>query len=132
MDIHLKIIGILFITLGSIHCIFPSYFKWKQELASLSTINRQMMHIHTLFIAVAVILMGLLALFFSNDLINTQLGKVISIGLGIFWSLRLFIQFFGYSKSLWKGKKFETFVHILFTLFFLYVSTVFISISILH
>jgi hypothetical protein len=38
----------------------------------------------------------------------------------------LYVQFFVYSTKLWKGKAFETMAHILFSLFWTYVSTVFI------
>jgi hypothetical protein len=125
MEIHYKIIGILLMLLALIHIIFPKYFNWKDELKSLSLINREMMTIHTLFIAVVVFLMGLLCLTSATALIETDLGKRISLGLGIFWGLRLFTQFFGYSTELWKGKPFETTVHILFSLFWTYLTIVF-------
>jgi hypothetical protein len=125
MEIHYKIIGILLMLLALIHIIFPKYFNWKDELKSLSLINREMMTIHTLFIAVVVFLMGLLCLTSATALIETDLGKRISLGLGIFWGLRLLTQFFGYSTELWKGKSFETTVHVLFSLFWTYLTIVF-------
>lgn len=125
MVIHLKIVGVLFILLALIHLIFPRYFNWKIELKSLSLVNRQMMSIHTFFVALIVLLMGLLCLTSAIELTTTKLGKTISLGLAIFWSLRLFIQFFGYSNQLWKGKTFETFVHIFFVVLWLYVSVLF-------
>ena len=126
MEIHLKIIGMLLVVLALIHIGFPRYFKWKEELSSLSIMNRQMMYVHSSFIAFTVFLMGLLCLTSSNELIGTVLGKHISLGLGIFWTTRLFIQFFGYSSKVWKGKTFETTIHILFSLFWTYLSSVFI------
>ena len=124
MEIHLIIIGILLMVLALIHIIFPKYFNWKKELSSLSLINREMMQVHTFFIALAVFLMGLLCLVSSEEIVSTELGKKISLGLGVFWMLRLFFQFFGYSKELWKGKTFETIVHIVFSLFWMYLTVV--------
>jgi hypothetical protein len=69
--------------------------------------------------------MGLLCFTSANELTNTALGKRISLGLGIFWTIRLFFQFFVYSPKLWRGKVFETIVHILFSLFWIYLSIVF-------
>lgn len=126
MELHLKIVGILFILLALAHYFFPKYFNWKQELSSLSIINRQMMYIHSFFIAFGIFLMGILCLVSSHELVSTDLGKRISLGLAIFWTARLFIQFFGYSSKTWKGKPFETFIHIVFTLLWIYVSVVFI------
>ncbi len=125
MEIHFKIIGISLIILALIHVIFPKYFNWKNEFKTLSLINRQMMTIHTFFIALIVFLMGLLCFTSSTDLMHTNLGKKISLGLAIFWTIRLFVQFIGYSSKLWKGKKFETCIHILFSIFWMYLSAIF-------
>ena len=125
MEIHFKIIGFLLMALALVHVLFPKYFNWKEELKSLSLINKQMMTIHTFFIAMVVFLMGLLCLTSATELIDTKLGKTISLGIGIFWSLRLIIQFFGYSTKLWKGKPFETIIHILFSGLWIYLSIIF-------
>ncbi len=128
MLIHLKIIGVLLMTLGLIHIFFPKYFNWDKELKSLSLINRQMMTVHTFFIAFTVFLMGLLCLTSAKELVETILGKKIALGFGIFWTVRLFIQFFGYSKELWKGKTFETTMHIIFSILWTYLSFIFLTI----
>ena len=125
METHLNIIGVSLILLAIVHVIFPRYFNWKAELASLSLVNRQMMHVHTFFIGLTVFLMGLLCITSGPELISTSLGKIISLGLAIFWSIRLFIQLFVYSPILWKGKAFETGVHIIFSIAWLYISWVF-------
>jgi len=114
--------------LALLHGIFPRYFNWEKELKSLSLINQQMMTIHTFFIALTVFLMGMLCFIATNDLIETNLGRTICLGFGIFWGIRLGIQFFGYSPILWKGKRFETFAHVLFSILWLYLSVVFLKI----
>jgi hypothetical protein len=125
MHLHLKIIGILLIALAMVHIVFPKYFNWEKELHSLSLINRQLIWVHTFFIALTIFLMGLLCLTSSGELVETNLGKKICLGLAVFWVIRLFIQFFGYSSKLWKGKTFETSVHILFTFLWTYLSAIF-------
>ena len=86
------------------------------------------MKVHTFFIALVVFLIGLLCLTSSNELINTELGKKVSLGFGIFWSCRLFIQFFVYSSKLWKGKKMETIIHIIFSILWVYLSYTFLKV----
>ncbi|MCC5916951.1 MAG: hypothetical protein JJU02_06450 [Cryomorphaceae bacterium] len=125
MTTHLKFIGIVLMVLALIHVIFPKYFQWKTNLSSLSLINRQMMMVHTFFIALTVFLIGFLCLTSADDLVNTPLGKRLSFGLAIFWTIRLFVQFFVYSNQLWRGKPFETIVHIVFSAFWLYISLIF-------
>lgn len=86
------------------------------------------MGVHTFFVALTVFMMGLLCLTSAEDLISTSLGKRIALGFAIFWVLRLLIQLFGYSRKLWKGKVFETSIHILFSFLWIYLSIVFIMI----
>lgn len=126
MELHLKIIGILLIVLAIVHFAFPRYFNWQQELSSLSLINRQLMYVHAFFIALVVFLMGLLCLTSAHELFNTNLGKKICLGLTIFWSIRLYVQFFGYSSKTWIGKQPETIIHILLSLLWTYMAVVFI------
>lgn len=116
MILFLQILGFILILLALIHAVFPKYFRWEEELKDLSLINREIMVAHTFFIALTVLLMGLLLLTSAELLTTTALGRRISGGMAFFWGIRLLGQFFGYSSKNWKGKPFETTVHILFTL----------------
>ena len=86
-----------------------------------------MMTVHTFFIALTVFLMGLLCFTSAKEIIETELGNKIALGLGVFWSIRLFVQFFVYSVKLWKGKTFETIVHVFFSGLWIYFSIVFFT-----
>ena len=123
----IEICGFGLVGLALMHAGFPRYFRWGTELAGLSTINREMMKVHTFFIALTVFLMGVLCLDSASLLISTELGRRVSFGLGIFWGLRLMIQIFGYSSELWRGKKFETVVHMVFTVFWLLLTVTFLG-----
>lgn len=126
MEIHLKIIGVLLILLALLHIIFPRYFNWTEELKNLSLMNRQMMVVHTFFIGLILALMGMLCLISSAELIHSSLGRKICLGMGIFWIIRLYVQFFVYSPELWKGKSFETTIHYSFSLLWTYLSSIFL------
>jgi hypothetical protein len=126
MERHLEIVGVLLIALALIHIIFPRYFNWHEELKNVSLITRQILHVHTFFIALTVFLMGVLCLTSAHDLAATPLGRKIALGLFCFWGCRLVIQFFGYSSKLWKGKLFETCAHVAFVLLWAYLTTVFL------
>ncbi len=114
--------------LAIMHIFFSKYFNWNKELAFLSLINREMMIIHTFFLALSILLMGLFCFTSTNEIIETNLGKKISFGFAVFWVLRLFVQFFGYSAALWKNKLFETCIHILFIILWSYLSIIFFKI----
>lgn len=126
MEIQIRITGVVMLLLALLHIRFPRYFNWKEELKSLSLINRQMMTVHMFFIALMVFLMGLLCLTSAPDLAGTALGKLIALGMGIFWTTRLVFQLFVYSARLWRGKRFETSIHILFVLLWTYLGGIFV------
>ncbi|MBC8009457.1 MAG: hypothetical protein H7067_05105 [Burkholderiales bacterium] len=125
METLFKISGGLMIGLALLHAIFPGYFKWKEELRSITSLTRQVHYIHTFFIALTVFLMGVLCLCSSTELLTTSLGRQVCFGLFIFWFCRLMVQFFGYSSAHWKGKPFETAVHVVFSLLWTFFSAVF-------
>lgn len=129
MENHLKIIGSILILLAGIHLFFPKYFHWKKELKSLSLINRQMMQVHTFFIALTLLLMGFLCFNFSFDLVHSKLGKPIALGFCLFWLLRLIFQLFVYSPKLWKGKIIESAIHVFFIFLWTYFTVVFLLIG---
>jgi hypothetical protein len=128
MELHLKIVGCILVLISFIHVIFPKYFNWEVELLPLSVINKQLMYVHTFFIALIVFLMGVFCLVCSSDIVNTKLGGRLAFGLFVFWGIRLVFQFFVYSAELWKGKTFETVIHVIFSFMWTYFTVIFFMI----
>ena len=54
---HLRAAGVLLLTLASVHVFFPRRFRWREELARLSTLNRQIFQVHVLFIVLILVMM---------------------------------------------------------------------------
>jgi hypothetical protein len=125
MESLLKLSGVLLIALALLHAFFPRYFKWRKELRSITLLTRQIHYVHTFFIALVILLIGLLCVTSASDLINTALGRKIAFGIFVFWTCRLFLQFFGYSSALWKGKRFETVVHVASSCLWVFLSAIF-------
>jgi len=126
MEIHIKIVGSLLIALSLTHIIIPKYFKWEQELTSLSLITKQILYVHTFFIAFIVLLMGMLCLCYAHEILYDPFGRAISFGLFVFWLTRLIFQFFVYSPRVWRGKRFETIIHVVFSVLWFYFTGVFL------
>jgi hypothetical protein len=129
MEVQLEFIGLLLVVLALLHAGFARYFQWSREFANVSLINREMMYVHTFFVAFTVMLMGLLCLTSAAELVGTPLGRKLALGCGIFWLARLLTQFFGYSAALWQGKRFETTIHVLFSALWSYLSIVFLLVG---
>jgi hypothetical protein len=124
----LKIAGVIQVMLALVHFVFPRYFKWKVDLGAITLVNKQLMYVHKFFIALVVLLMGVVCLAAPQDILSTRLGKFLSLGLFVFWGTRLYFQFFVYSSILWKGKTFETMIHVMFSIIWVYLSSVFLVI----
>lgn len=125
MTSHLQIIGISLIALAAMHVFFPSRFRWREELSTLSLLNRQIFYVHTFFICLGLVLTGLLCFSQSAALLEvTAVNRTIHLFLGIFWLIRLIAQLFVYDRSHWLGKPLETFAHVTFSGFWSYLASV--------
>jgi hypothetical protein len=127
--LHVHAVGVVFVVLAFVHAVFPRYFDWRRELASLSLINRQLMEVHTFFIALVVLLMGVLCLVDGEALVHTPLGRHVCLGLGVFWGARFAAQHLWYAPATWRGKRFETFMHVVFTVLWAWVTAVFVGVG---
>ncbi len=120
--VHLKVVGALLMTLGLAHSFFDRYFEWQKELAPLSLLTRQVFQVHGFFIALVVAMMGACSLFYTNALLASgALSRVVLTGLVVFWLSRLAIQLFVYDPAIWRGRRFYTVMHVVFSIFWTYV-----------
>jgi len=126
LNLHLKIVGVIMITLAAAHVYFPKRFGWREELEKVSLLTRQIFYVHCFFISLVLLLVGMLSLFGTEHLLQqTPLAKMVLAGLTLFWGIRLVIQFFVYDSKLWRGNAFNTTMHILFSLMWTYYLTVY-------
>jgi hypothetical protein len=122
----LRIAGLLLLGLSASHAFFPGRLGWKEDLARLTPLNRQIFLVHTFFIVLVVTMMGILSLAFAGELLApSPLARVVLAGLTLFWGARLVVQWFVYDKSLWKGNRLNTVVHVVFTVLWTYLTAVY-------
>jgi hypothetical protein len=123
LRLHLQIIGALLLILSAAHAFFPRYFRWKEELARLSTFTRQVFLVHCFFIALALALLGAASLVYPDALLEPPaLSRILLPGIVLFWACRLVVQFAVYDSSIWRGRGFYTAMHIVFSAFWIYVA----------
>jgi len=116
VELHLRVVGVLLLALVALNLYVPRRFNWRGELATISLLNRQIFQVHAAFICVILVMFAALALLYPRELLEpTPLARAILAGLAAFWLLRLLTQWFVYDPRLWRGRRFETIVHLVFT-----------------
>lgn len=120
--LHFQIAGCLLVVLALSHALFPRMFEWKKETAALSPLNRQVFYVHSFFIALAVLLNGLLFVFCADLLLApSPLRNPVVGGIAVFWFTRLLCQLFVYDRRLWRGHALNTVIHVMMTGFWTYL-----------
>jgi hypothetical protein len=122
LRLQLEIAGALLIALGLGHAFFDRYFGWKGELARVSLLTRQVFQVHTFFIGLLLVLFGACSLFYADALLEpVPLSRALLAGMALFWLCRLACQWFFYDPALWRGSRFRTAMHVLFSMFWIYL-----------
>lgn len=122
VHLHLKVAGALLLGLGLAHSLFGRCFKWEKELAQLSLLTRQIFLVHCFFVSLLLVLIGACSLFYTNALLGSgTLSGVILTGFVGFWLIRLAFQFFVYDPAIWRGRRFYTVMHVVFSIFWSYL-----------
>jgi hypothetical protein len=112
----LRVCGVALLGLFVLNFFVPRRFKWADELPRLSLLNRRIFQVHAIFIALILLMMGLLLVALPQALLRPDpFSRAVCGGLAVFWMLRLWMQWFLYDTVLWRGKRFETAMHFVFT-----------------
>jgi hypothetical protein len=124
--LNLRIVGLMMVALVVVNLLVPKQFHWREEMARLSLLNRQIFQIHSVFLTLVLGMFAALLLLYGRDLLEpTRLARAILIGLTIFWTLRMLMQWFFYSPEVWRGDRLKTIMHGVFSVMWIYVTSVF-------
>ena len=116
LTILLRIAGAGLIALSFAHIPIGKHLKWREDASRLSPVNASIFRVHTLFICLVLIMMGLPCLFDPMVFLQrSRAGGWLSWSFAAFWMTRLYVQWFVYQADLWRGKRMESFVHYWFT-----------------
>ena len=124
--VHLRLVGVAMAVLVAVNLYVPRRFHWREEMGRLSLLNRQIFQAHAVFLVLTLALFSALLLTCGEALLEpTRLGRAMLIGLTIFWGLRMLMQWLFYSPRIWRGDRFNTAMHYLFSMIWIYVTAVF-------
>jgi len=113
----LRIAGTGLILLALVHIPIGRHLKWREDAARLTPVNASIFRVHTLFICLVLVMMGLPCVLDPLVFLEkSRAAKWMTWSFSAFWFTRLYVQWFVYEVDLWRGKRMETTVHWWFTL----------------
>jgi len=124
--LHLRLAGVVMASLVVVNLMVPGRFHWREEMSRLSLVNRQIFQAHSVFLVLTLALFSALLLTCGPALLEpTRLSRAVLAGLTVFWGLRMLMQWCFYSPSIWRGHRFNTVMHYIFSVVWVDVTTVF-------
>lgn len=125
MKLSLQIAGVLQLMLALAHFAFIRRLEWRDELQRVGLFTRQVFWVHTGFLMLVLAGFGVLDLVHAEELLErTALARTLLGGLTVFWTTRLYCQFFVYRPELWRGNALNTKMHLLFSALWIFLSAV--------
>ena len=116
LAIALRAAGVGLLFLAGLHIPIGRELRWREDASRLTPVNRDVFHVHILFICLVIVMMGLPCLIDPQVFLEpSRAGAWLSWSFAGFWAARLYSQFFIYSSELWRGKRRETIAHWIFT-----------------
>ncbi len=126
----IQLAGVVQLFIAAANFFLPAILGYRENLAKVTPIIRQIFTIHAIYIVLVLIGFALACLFFAGDLVGHSTPARFADGfLAVFWLPRVAIQIFYYDQTTKQEHRFGNFV---FTTAFLYLGIVFAAAAILQ
>jgi hypothetical protein len=103
LQIAIKLAGVLQLITAAANFFLPTKLHYRENLARVSPIIRQIFIVHSIYIVIVLIGFGLICLLFTHDLCGASaLGTFLSGFLALFWGLRTVLQIIYYDDTVKK------------------------------
>jgi len=111
----------------------PYRLHWKEDLAKLTAFNRKLMWVYGGFTVYTIIAFGVMTLFLHDEILRGERAALaLAFFIGLYWLLRVVVDFAYYSHRDWpSGASFRV-GHVLLNLLFVFLSGSFLSVAMWH
>jgi hypothetical protein len=108
----------------------PYRLRWKEDLAKLTSFNRKLMWVYGGFTVYTILSFGVLTLLLHDEILRGQrAGVALAAFIGLYWLLRVVVDFTCFRHADWpQGKAFVA-GHALLTLLFVFLFVTYLSVS---
>ncbi len=103
MELLIKAGGIYNIVIVIFHLLFWRIFNWKEDLRSLSFLNRAIMQVLNLSLTFAFVIFSYISLVHTKELISTSLGQSLLGLIALFWLARSVEQVVFFKLKNWRS-----------------------------
>lgn len=101
----------------------PARLGWKEDLQKLTPFNRKLMWVHGGFAVLTIIAFGTLTLFLHSEMVRGDRAALgLALFIGIYWAMRILVDFSYYDHSDWPRGRGFVLGHILLTSLFAYLA----------
>ena len=111
----------------------PYRLRWKEDLAKLTPFNRRLMWVYGGFTVYTILSFGVLTLLLHDEMLHGERAALaLSAFIGIYWLLRVVVDFTYFEHADWpKGRAFVV-GHVLLTLLFVFLLVTYLGVSVWH
>ncbi len=95
--------GIYHFFFAVFHLLFWKLFDWKNNLASLSSVNKAIMQVLNLCLTFVFFIFGLLSLVYPVQMVQTELGQTLVWMIAVFWLFRAVEQVVFFKLRHWSS-----------------------------
>ena len=111
----------------------PYRLRWKEDLAKLTSFNRKLMWVYGGFTVYTILSFGVLTLLLHDEILRGRRAGVALAGfIGLYWLLRVVVDFTYYDHSDWPQGKAFVVGHVLLTLLFVFLSVTYLGTAVWH
>jgi hypothetical protein len=101
----------------------PGKLGWKEDLQKLSSFNRKLMWVHGGFAVLTIIAFGTLTLALHAEMLRGDRAALgLALFIGVYWALRIAVDFLYYDHSDWPSGRGFVLGHVLLTSLFGYLA----------
>lgn len=114
-------IGHFFVLIASVQV--PARLGWKEDLQKLTSFNRKLMWVHGGFAVLTIIAFGTLTLALHAEILRGDRAALgLALFIGVYWALRIAVDFIYYDHKDWPRGGIFIIGHILLTSLFAYLA----------
>lgn len=90
----IKILAIFNFSFGLFHLFFWKLLHWDAQLKKLTALNRAVVQTLNVCLTFMFFFVAYIYFFTAQEVITTEIGRILLLGMGIFWFIRALMQLY--------------------------------------